>query len=155
MPSLGVSWCASTSLLPHLQHVLMVQPPNCPHTVKICRCDHKISTHCVCFLVQVNPPDSPEAESPLQGSLHSEGSSGSSTGNTHDDFVMIDFVSALISALTQLHPQVGFMCWCNGKWFKSCFHWGEKIHDCLLQNRACQSQNCNNTDTEYHQLPMT
>ncbi|XP_064318688.1 autophagy-related protein 13 isoform X8 [Phalacrocorax carbo] len=42
----------------------------------------------------VNPPDSPEAESPLQGSLHSEGSSGSSTGNTHDDFVMIDFKPA-------------------------------------------------------------
>ncbi|XP_073204316.1 autophagy-related protein 13 isoform X3 [Lepidochelys kempii] len=43
---------------------------------------------------QVNPPDSPDAESPLQGSLHSEGSSGSSTGNTHDDFVMVDFKPA-------------------------------------------------------------
>ncbi|XP_030909436.2 autophagy-related protein 13 isoform X2 [Melopsittacus undulatus] len=43
---------------------------------------------------QVNPPDSPETASPLQGSLHSEGSSGSSTGNTHDDFVMIDFKPA-------------------------------------------------------------
>ncbi|XP_014107422.1 PREDICTED: autophagy-related protein 13 isoform X3 [Pseudopodoces humilis] len=42
----------------------------------------------------VNPPESPETESPLQGSLHSEGSSGSSTGNTHDDFVMIDFKPA-------------------------------------------------------------
>uniref|UniRef100_A0A803VK80 Autophagy-related protein 13 n=1 Tax=Ficedula albicollis TaxID=59894 RepID=A0A803VK80_FICAL len=42
----------------------------------------------------VNPPESPEMESPLQGSLHSEGSSGSSTGNTHDDFVMIDFKPA-------------------------------------------------------------
>ncbi|XP_030909437.2 autophagy-related protein 13 isoform X3 [Melopsittacus undulatus] len=42
----------------------------------------------------VNPPDSPETASPLQGSLHSEGSSGSSTGNTHDDFVMIDFKPA-------------------------------------------------------------
>ncbi|XP_030307756.1 autophagy-related protein 13 isoform X4 [Calypte anna] len=42
----------------------------------------------------VNPPDSPETESPLQGSLHSEGSSGSSTGNTHDDFVMVDFKPA-------------------------------------------------------------
>ncbi|KFQ31125.1 Autophagy-related protein 13, partial [Merops nubicus] len=42
----------------------------------------------------VNPPDSPETDSPLQGSLHSEGSSGSSTGNTHDDFVMIDFKPA-------------------------------------------------------------
>uniref|UniRef100_A0A8C5SHJ6 Autophagy-related protein 13 n=1 Tax=Laticauda laticaudata TaxID=8630 RepID=A0A8C5SHJ6_LATLA len=40
----------------------------------------------------VNPPDSPETESPLQGSLHSVGSSGSSSGNIHDDFVMIDFV---------------------------------------------------------------
>ncbi|XP_074853696.1 autophagy-related protein 13 isoform X8 [Carettochelys insculpta] len=42
----------------------------------------------------VNPPDSPDAESPLQGSLHSEGSSGSSAGNTHDDFVMVDFKPA-------------------------------------------------------------
>ncbi|XP_065451222.1 autophagy-related protein 13 isoform X15 [Chrysemys picta bellii] len=42
----------------------------------------------------VNPPDSPDIESPLQGSLHSEGSSGSSTGNTHDDFVMVDFKPA-------------------------------------------------------------
>ncbi|XP_043404293.1 autophagy-related protein 13 isoform X11 [Chelonia mydas] len=42
----------------------------------------------------VNPPDSPDVESPLQGSLHSEGSSGSSTGNTHDDFVMVDFKPA-------------------------------------------------------------
>ncbi|XP_063254529.1 autophagy-related protein 13 isoform X2 [Prinia subflava] len=42
----------------------------------------------------VNPPASPETESPLQGSLHSEGSSGSSTGNTHDDFVMVDFKPA-------------------------------------------------------------
>lgn len=41
----------------------------------------------------VNPPDSPETASPLQGSLHSDGSSGGSSGNTHDDFVMIDFVS--------------------------------------------------------------
>ncbi|XP_039724417.1 autophagy-related protein 13 isoform X2 [Pteropus medius] len=43
---------------------------------------------------QVNPPDSPETESPLQGSLHSDGSSGGSSGNTHDDFVMIDFKPA-------------------------------------------------------------
>uniref|UniRef100_A0A8C3XJK7 Autophagy related 13 n=1 Tax=Chelydra serpentina TaxID=8475 RepID=A0A8C3XJK7_CHESE len=42
----------------------------------------------------VNPPDSPDVESPLQGSLHSEVSSGSSTGNTHDDFVMVDFKPA-------------------------------------------------------------
>ncbi|XP_026527033.1 autophagy-related protein 13 isoform X3 [Notechis scutatus] len=42
----------------------------------------------------VNPPDSPETESPLQGSLHSVGSSGSSSGNIHDDFVMIDFKPA-------------------------------------------------------------
>ncbi|KAM3670926.1 autophagy-related protein 13 isoform X7 [Molothrus aeneus] len=42
----------------------------------------------------VNPPESPETESPLHGSLHSEGSSGSSTGNTHDDFVMVDFKPA-------------------------------------------------------------
>lgn len=45
------------------------------------------------FLQQVNPPESPEIESPLQGSLHSVGSSGSSSGNIHDDFVMVDFVS--------------------------------------------------------------
>ncbi|XP_060543563.1 autophagy-related protein 13 isoform X2 [Pantherophis guttatus] len=43
---------------------------------------------------QVNPPDSPDTESPLQGSLHSVGSSGSSSGNIHDDFVMIDFKPA-------------------------------------------------------------
>ncbi|XP_021541085.1 autophagy-related protein 13 isoform X2 [Neomonachus schauinslandi] len=42
----------------------------------------------------VNPPDSPQPESPLQGSLHSNGSSGGSSGNTHDDFVMIDFKPA-------------------------------------------------------------
>ncbi|XP_004399608.1 autophagy-related protein 13 isoform X1 [Callorhinus ursinus] len=42
----------------------------------------------------VNPPDSPQTESPLQGSLHSNGSSGGSSGNTHDDFVMIDFKPA-------------------------------------------------------------
>ncbi|XP_053131407.1 autophagy-related protein 13 isoform X2 [Hemicordylus capensis] len=43
---------------------------------------------------QVNPSDSPEVESPLQGSLHSVGSSGSSSGNIHDDFVMVDFKPA-------------------------------------------------------------
>ncbi|XP_051040151.1 autophagy-related protein 13 isoform X6 [Phodopus roborovskii] len=43
---------------------------------------------------QVNPPDSPETTSPLHGSLHSDGSSGGSSGNTHDDFVMIDFKPA-------------------------------------------------------------
>ncbi|XP_059874777.1 autophagy-related protein 13 isoform X1 [Delphinus delphis] len=42
----------------------------------------------------VNPPDSPETTSPLQGSLHSDGSSGGSSGNTQDDFVMIDFAAA-------------------------------------------------------------
>ncbi|XP_077178476.1 autophagy-related protein 13 isoform X7 [Paroedura picta] len=42
----------------------------------------------------VNPPDSPEFESPLQGSLHSVGSSCSSGGNIHDDFVMVDFKPA-------------------------------------------------------------
>ncbi|XP_006896780.1 PREDICTED: autophagy-related protein 13 isoform X2 [Elephantulus edwardii] len=42
----------------------------------------------------VNPPASPEAGSPLQGSLHSEGSSGGSSGHAHDDFVMIDFKPA-------------------------------------------------------------
>ncbi|XP_044291830.1 autophagy-related protein 13 isoform X5 [Varanus komodoensis] len=42
----------------------------------------------------VNPPDSPEVESPLQGSLHSVGSSGSSSGNIHDDFVLVDFKPA-------------------------------------------------------------
>ncbi|XP_047374031.1 autophagy-related protein 13 isoform X6 [Sciurus carolinensis] len=42
----------------------------------------------------VNPPDSPEPASPLHGSLHSEGSSGGSSGNAHDDFVMIDFKPA-------------------------------------------------------------
>ncbi|XP_028916264.1 autophagy-related protein 13 isoform X6 [Ornithorhynchus anatinus] len=42
----------------------------------------------------VNPPDSPGTDSPLQGSLHSEGSSGGSNGNAHDDFVMVDFKPA-------------------------------------------------------------
>ncbi|XP_058924413.1 autophagy-related protein 13 isoform X5 [Kogia breviceps] len=42
----------------------------------------------------VNPPDSPETASPLQGSLHSDGSSGGSSGNTQDDFVVIDFKPA-------------------------------------------------------------
>ncbi|XP_023365306.1 autophagy-related protein 13 isoform X1 [Otolemur garnettii] len=42
----------------------------------------------------VNPPDSPEIASPLQGSLHSDGSSVGSNGNVHDDFVMIDFKPA-------------------------------------------------------------
>lgn len=42
----------------------------------------------------VNPPDSPGTGSPLQGSLHSEGSSGGSSGHTHDDFVMVDFKPA-------------------------------------------------------------
>lgn len=42
----------------------------------------------------VNPPESPEIESLLQGSLHSVGSSGSSSGNIHDDFVMVDFKPA-------------------------------------------------------------
>lgn len=42
----------------------------------------------------VNPPDSPEPASPLHGSLHSDGSSGGSSGNAHDDFVMIDFKPA-------------------------------------------------------------
>ncbi|XP_059787500.1 autophagy-related protein 13 isoform X3 [Balaenoptera ricei] len=42
----------------------------------------------------VTPPDSPETTSPLQGSLHSDGSSGGSSGNAQDDFVMIDFKPA-------------------------------------------------------------
>lgn len=42
----------------------------------------------------VNPPESPSAASPLQGSLHSDGSSGGSGGNAHDDFVMVDFKPA-------------------------------------------------------------
>ncbi|XP_073900827.1 autophagy-related protein 13 isoform X2 [Castor canadensis] len=42
----------------------------------------------------VNPPDSPETTSPLHGSLHSNGSSGDSSSNAHDDFVMIDFKPA-------------------------------------------------------------
>ncbi|XP_055399327.1 autophagy-related protein 13-like [Bubalus kerabau] len=41
-----------------------------------------------------NPPDSPETTSPLQGGLHSDGSSGGSSGHTQDDFVMIDFKPA-------------------------------------------------------------
>ncbi|KAG9352160.1 hypothetical protein JZ751_020573 [Albula glossodonta] len=41
----------------------------------------------------VHPPESPATASPLQGSLHSQGSSDSS-GQTHDDFVMVDFKPA-------------------------------------------------------------
>lgn len=55
---------------------------------------HRTSPFLCLILNQVNPPDSPETESPLQGSLHSDGSSGGSSGNTHDDFVMIDFKPA-------------------------------------------------------------
>lgn len=36
----------------------------------------------------VQPPDSPPCHSPLQGSLHSQGSEGSAQ---QDDFVMVDF----------------------------------------------------------------
>ncbi|XP_041132158.1 autophagy-related protein 13-like isoform X5 [Polyodon spathula] len=43
--------------------------------------------------LMVNPPDSPVVESPLQGSLHSDGSTGSS-GPLQDDFVMVDFKPA-------------------------------------------------------------
>ncbi|XP_062052204.1 autophagy-related protein 13 isoform X3 [Lepus europaeus] len=42
----------------------------------------------------VNPPDSPDPESPLQRSLHSDGSSGGSSGSARDDFVMVDFKPA-------------------------------------------------------------
>lgn len=41
----------------------------------------------------VQPPVSPASSSPLQGSLHSQGS-GESTGQPHDDFVMVDFKPA-------------------------------------------------------------
>ncbi|XP_030650256.1 autophagy-related protein 13 [Chanos chanos] len=41
----------------------------------------------------VHPPDSPASSSPLQGSLHSQ-SSNESTGQTQDDFVMVDFKPA-------------------------------------------------------------
>ncbi|KAK1161787.1 autophagy-related protein 13-like isoform X1 [Acipenser oxyrinchus oxyrinchus] len=43
--------------------------------------------------LMVNPPDSPVVESPLQGSLHSDDSTGSS-GLLQDDFVMVDFKPA-------------------------------------------------------------
>ncbi|XP_064423211.1 autophagy-related protein 13 isoform X3 [Latimeria chalumnae] len=43
--------------------------------------------------IMVNPPGSPVPESPLQGSLHSEGSTGSS-GHLQDDFVMVEFKPA-------------------------------------------------------------
>ncbi|XP_028650152.1 autophagy-related protein 13 isoform X3 [Erpetoichthys calabaricus] len=43
--------------------------------------------------IMLHPNDSPPPESPLQGSLHSDGSSGSS-GQTQDDFVMVDFKPA-------------------------------------------------------------
>ncbi|KAG2463232.1 ATG13 protein, partial [Polypterus senegalus] len=43
--------------------------------------------------IMLHPNDSPPPASPLQGSLHSDGSSGSS-GQTQDDFVMVDFKPA-------------------------------------------------------------
>ncbi|XP_043938542.1 autophagy-related protein 13 isoform X2 [Protopterus annectens] len=43
--------------------------------------------------IMVNPPDSPVIDSPLQGSLHSQASTGSS-GNVQDDFVMVEFKPA-------------------------------------------------------------
>ncbi|MBN3303733.1 ATG13 protein, partial [Amia calva] len=43
--------------------------------------------------LMVNPPESPQSASPLQGSLHSQDSSASS-GPTQDDFVMVDFKPA-------------------------------------------------------------
>lgn len=58
------------------------------------QCPAPAPAHLCLVLMQVNPPDSPETASPLQGSLHSDGSSGGSSGNTHDDFVMIDFKPA-------------------------------------------------------------
>lgn len=58
---------------------------------------------CWCFLqlgypvcVQVQPPDSPPCPSPLQASLHSQGSEGS---GPQDDFVMVDFVRNYCSVL--------------------------------------------------------
>ena len=47
----------------------------------------QLRSFCVC--VQVQPPDSPPCPSPLQASLHSQGSEGS---GQQDDFVMVDFV---------------------------------------------------------------
>lgn len=48
---------------------------------------------CVCVCVQVQPPDSPLCPSPLQASLHSQGSEES---GQQDDFVMVDFVCTSI-----------------------------------------------------------
>lgn len=42
----------------------------------------------------VQPPDSPTSSSPLQGSLHSQGSGESAGGVPQDDYVMVDFKPA-------------------------------------------------------------
>lgn len=136
--------CCSMCLLSNL----LTAPPLSKYTG---RCYGKISTHHLWFLGQVNPPDSPETESPLQGSLHSEGSSGSSTGNTHDDFVMIDFVSALISALTShlwLTQASGASTVAND--LRVVFSGGEK--DLLFT--SWQSQNCKTTDAQNQQIQI-
>lgn len=76
------------------------------------QCPEPAPAHLCLVLMQVNPPDSPETASPLQGSLHSDGSSGGSSGNTHDDFVMIDFVSCcrLLRPLLSQGTYLGHRC---------------------------------------------
>uniref|UniRef100_A0A4W3HTA3 Autophagy-related protein 13 n=1 Tax=Callorhinchus milii TaxID=7868 RepID=A0A4W3HTA3_CALMI len=49
--------------------------------------------HSLCSETQVNPPDSPIAESPLHVSLHSGQSSGSS-GHTQEEFVVVELKPA-------------------------------------------------------------
>lgn len=59
---------------------------------------------CVCVCVQVHPPDSPPCPSPLQGSLHSQGSEGS---GQQDDFVMVDFVCSYFCIRKKNSAQLG------------------------------------------------
>lgn len=60
--------------------------------VTVCSVDFRLVSLDVTlmFSVQVRPPDTPPCRSPLQVSLHSQGSDGSAP---QDDFVMVDFVS--------------------------------------------------------------
>lgn len=58
------------------------------------------------FWVQVQPPDSPPCQSPLQASLHSQGSEGS---GQQDDFVMVDFVSISSFCITFQQCQKSYL----------------------------------------------
>uniref|UniRef100_A0A8C8MGW8 Autophagy-related protein 13 n=1 Tax=Oncorhynchus tshawytscha TaxID=74940 RepID=A0A8C8MGW8_ONCTS len=60
--------------------------------VKLCNCC-RLGNDITSPLSKVQPPESSATSSPLQGSLHSQGS-GESGGPAQDDFVMVDFKPA-------------------------------------------------------------